>query len=98
MELLFLKEINPVVESKRLIAGHQFCFRKKHGAVEQIHRVVDIIYTAFDEKSTAQGFFLTLIQHDGLLYKAKKILPESSFPFSKFIHKKTILFRQAERV
>ena len=31
MELLFLKEITPVVESKRLIHDDQFGFRKKHG-------------------------------------------------------------------
>ena len=77
MELLFLKEFTLVVESKRVIPGHQFGFRKKHGTVEHVHLVVDIISTAFDEKKYCTSVFLDIAQTfdkvwlDELLYKAK---------------------------
>ena len=70
----YSEEITPVVESKRLIPDLQFGFRKKHGTVEQVHRVVNIINTAFDEKKYCTSVFLDIDQdfdkvgHDGLLY------------------------------
>ena len=101
MELRFLKEITPFVERKRLIPDHQFGFRKKHGTVEQVHRVVDIINTAFDEKKYCTSVFLDIAQafdkvwHNGLLYKAKKILPASFFHFLySYIRKRHFFLKQ----
>ena len=42
MELLLIQE------TQSLIPEHQFGFRKKHGTIEQVHRVVDVINTAFE--------------------------------------------------
>ena len=104
MEVLFLKQITPVVESKRLIPDHQFGFRKKHGT-EQVHLVVDIINTAFDEKKYCISVFLDIAQafdkvwHDGLLYKAKKKLPASFFHFlNSYIRKLHFFVKQGESI
>ena len=50
MELLLIQELTPIVETQSLIADHQFGFSKKHGRIEQVHRVVDVINTALEEK------------------------------------------------
>ena len=99
MELLFRKKISSVIETERLIADHQFGFRKQYGSVAQVHRVVGIVNTAFDEKKCCTSVFLDIAQafdkvwHDGLLYKAKNLLPFSSH----LTHKKKKFFRQAGR-
>ena len=62
MEWLFRKQITPVIESKRLISDHYFGFRKKHGTVEQVHRVVDIVNTVFDEEKYCTSVFLDITQ------------------------------------
>ena len=50
MELLLIQELTPIVETESLIPDHQFGFRKKHGTIEQVHRVVDVINKAFEDK------------------------------------------------
>ena len=57
MELLLLEELTPIVEAQRLIPDHQFGFRQKHGTFGQVYRVVDVINTAFEKKSTTLLLF-----------------------------------------
>ena len=103
MELLLIQELTPIVETQSLIPDHQFGFRKKHGTIEQVHRVVDVINTAFEDKKYCTAVFLDISQafdkvwHDGLLYKTKKLLPISFFNFLRsYIKERYFFVKQGE--
>lgn len=87
LEILFLKRLMPIVTQKNLIPDHQFGFRKKHGTIEQIHRLVETINNAFESKEYCTAAFLDISQafdkvwHKGLLYKIKKLLPINFYMF-----------------
>ncbi|GBP16729.1 Probable RNA-directed DNA polymerase from transposon BS [Eumeta japonica] len=72
-----------------VIPQHQFGFREKHGTIEQIHRITDIISRTLEFKQFCSAVFLDISQafdrvwHEGLLYKIKKLLPHSFFPILK---------------
>lgn len=89
LEKLFIKRLFPILEQKDLIPKHQFGFRKQHGTVEQIHRLVETIQSTFESKKYCTGAFLDISQafdkvwHTGLLYKLKKSLPLNYFLFIK---------------
>lgn len=69
-----------------IIPTHQFGFREGHGTIEQVHRLVDVIGRALENKLYCCAAFLDISQafdkvwHNGLLYKIKKKLPHSFFP------------------
>lgn len=87
LESLFLKRLMPIIDSKCLIPDHQFGFRKDHGTIEQVHRLVEIINDAFETKQYCTAAFLDISQafdkvwHDGLLFKLKKQLPLNFYLF-----------------
>lgn len=87
LESLFLKRLMPIIDTKSIIPSHQFGFRKQHGTIEQVHRLVETIHTAFENKEYCTGIFLDISQafdkvwHDGLLYKLKKLLPINYYLF-----------------
>ena len=54
--------MSPIVETKRLIPNHQFGFRQKHLTIEQYHRVVHLINTAFEDKDYCTAVFLEISQ------------------------------------
>lgn len=89
LEKLFLKRLNPILEQSSLIPHHQFGFRKQHGTVEQVHRLVENIHNTFENKKYCTAAFLDISQafdkvwHTGLLYKIKKTLPVNYFLFIK---------------
>ncbi|GBP64842.1 RNA-directed DNA polymerase from mobile element jockey [Eumeta japonica] len=72
-----------------VIPQHQFGFREKHGTIEQIHRITDIISRTLEFKQFCSAVFLDISQafdrmwHQGLFYKIKKLLPHSFFPILK---------------
>ncbi|GBP68593.1 RNA-directed DNA polymerase from mobile element jockey [Eumeta japonica] len=72
-----------------IIPTHQFGFREGHGTIEQVHRLVDVIGRALENKLYCCAAFLDISQafdkvwHSGLLYKIKKMLPHSFFPLLK---------------
>lgn len=80
-EKALLKRIKPILIAKKLIPDHQFGFRDKHGTIEQIHRVIDVVAKALEEKKFCSAAFLDISQafdkvwHIGLLYKLKLYLP-----------------------
>ena len=81
LESLFLNRLMHVIDTQNLIPDHQFGFRKKHGTIEQVHRIVDIINRSFENDQYCTAAFLDISQafdkvwHDGLLFKLKKMLP-----------------------
>ncbi|GBP31098.1 RNA-directed DNA polymerase from mobile element jockey [Eumeta japonica] len=72
-----------------IIPTHQFGFREGHGTIEQVHRLVDVIGRALENKLYCCAAFLDISQafdkvwHSGLLYKIKKTLPHSFVALSK---------------
>ncbi|GBP07916.1 RNA-directed DNA polymerase from mobile element jockey [Eumeta japonica] len=72
-----------------VIPQHQFGFQEKHGTIEQIHRITDIISRTLEFKQFCSAVFLDISQafdrvwHERLLYKIKKLLPHSFFPILK---------------
>lgn len=89
LESLFLTRLMPIIESKNLIPPHQFGFRKNHGTIEQIHRLVEAINNAFETKKYCTSAFLDISQafdkvwHEGLLYKLRKLVPINYYLFIK---------------
>lgn len=72
-----------------IIPKHQFGFREGHGTIEQVHRLVDVISRALENKQYCSAVFLDIGQafdkvwHDGLLFKIKQMLPSSFFSILK---------------
>ena len=54
LETLLLKRIQPIIDEQKLIPEHQFGFRQKHSAIEQVNRVYEKERIAFDERIVAQ--------------------------------------------
>lgn len=84
-EKLLLQKLLPILKHKNIIPDHQFGFRMKHGTIEQIHRVVNKITQSIEKKQYCSAAFLDIAQafdkvwHKGLLYKLKKILPNTFY-------------------
>ena len=51
LEISFLNRLARIVESLKIVANHQFCFRKSHGTIEQVHRLGEIMQSAFEKKT-----------------------------------------------
>ena len=52
LEIIFLNRLTPIIEMKKILPNHQFGFRKGHGTIKQVHRLVEKIYLSFEKKST----------------------------------------------
>jgi hypothetical protein len=85
-EKLFLARIHTMIDEGTVMPSHQFGFRRKHGTIEQVHRVAGTIRQCLEKKSYCSAAFLDVSQafdkvwHPGLLYKIKMFLPHSLFP------------------
>lgn len=85
LEILFLKRLMPILENNQLIPEHQFGFRPKHSTIKQIHRLVEVINTAFEQKKYCTATFLDISQafdkvwHEGLLVKIKNTFPATFY-------------------
>ncbi|CAH2100510.1 unnamed protein product [Euphydryas editha] len=62
MEILFLKRLNTVIAENKIIPDHQFGFRKNHGTIEQVHRLVEEIHKAFESRKYCCAAFLDISQ------------------------------------
>jgi hypothetical protein len=83
-ENILLKRLLPMVEHNRLIPNHQFGFRQGHSTTEQMHRIVQRINEALENKQYCSAAFLDISQafntvwHTGL-YKSRRSLPLNYF-------------------
>lgn len=88
-EKALVRRIKPILIANKLIPDHQFGFRDKHGTVEQIHRIIDVISKDFEQKRYCSAAFLDISQafdkvwHIGLLYKLKLYLPHQIYMILK---------------
>lgn len=87
LEKLFLTRLMPIITSQHLIPNHQFGFRKQHSTLDQIHRITNVVETAFEHHKVCSAVFLDVSQafdkvwHEGLLYKLRRHLPKSFCDF-----------------
>ena len=63
LEINFLNSLAPIVESRKIIPNHQFVFRKSHGTIEQVYRLVEIIHSAFEKRNIAQQHSWSFLKH-----------------------------------
>ncbi|CAA9999005.1 unnamed protein product, partial [Nesidiocoris tenuis] len=69
----------------RLIPDFQFGFRSGHSCPQQLHRVIDEILQAFENKEVCSGLFIDTelafdrVWHEGLMYKLKDSLPDTYY-------------------
>jgi hypothetical protein len=61
-EKLLLKRILPIVDTANILPNSQFSFRNSHSTVHQVHRLVDNISYALEEKLYCTGAFLDVSQ------------------------------------
>ena len=90
LELLFLNRLTSIIEESSLIPDHQFGFRKGHGTIEQVHRVVNCINKAIDENKFCTAIFLNISE-------AFEVLPINYFIFLKSYFFQQIILYQTRR-
>jgi hypothetical protein len=56
-EKLLLIKLKSVISKKNLIPDHQFGFRNQHSTLEQVHRIIEAIEQAIEEKRYVQQYF-----------------------------------------
>ena len=101
-EILFLKRLLPIIESRNIIPNHQFGFRRQHSTIEQVHRIVEKFQTAFEDGEYCSAIFLDISQafdrvwHEGLLFKLKKVLPLNYYLFIRSYLSKRYFFVNSE--
>lgn len=78
-EKLFLGRLKQKVHELQLNPDHQFGFRDHCAITEQVHRVVEQINNAFENKKNSSAVFLDRVWHQGLLSKLKTQLPATYF-------------------
>jgi hypothetical protein len=89
LERILLNRLQPLIDEQRLIPSHQFGFRKGHGTLEQIHRIVHQIENEFENNNYCSAVCVDISQafdkvwHKGLLYKLKNVLPHPLFSLIK---------------
>ena len=82
-EKILLKRLQPEIEKRQVIPNHQFGFREKHGTIDQVHRITQVIENALEEKQICSTLFLDVAQafdkvwHEGLIRKLSSFLPRS---------------------
>lgn len=85
LEKLLYKRILSFINDSNTLPNHQFGFRLHHSTTHQMHRVVDYIASAFENKQYVSAVFLDVAQafdkvwHQGLLFKLRSILPPTYY-------------------
>jgi hypothetical protein len=62
-EKILLRRIRSIIQTQNIIPDNQFGFRSKHSTTQQIHRIIDKIYTSIEKKNIVLAFSLTYLKH-----------------------------------
>ena len=82
LEKIIYCRIKTIIETKELIPDHQFDFRNKHSTIEQMHRLINEIIVALENKEYCTALFIDIekafdkINHERLLQTIRKQLSE----------------------
>lgn len=103
LEKILLKRLVPIIDEHQLIPTHQFGFRKGHGTIEQIHRLVNQINSDFEEKRYCSAVCVDISQafdkvwYTGLFYKLKRAFPHPVYSLLKsYLTDRTFLVKYEE--
>jgi hypothetical protein len=83
LEKIILKRLTPILAANKVIPAHQFGFRRKHGTIQQVHRIIHRINNDLENKRYCTTAFIDIGQafdkvwHIGLLLK--QALPHPAF-------------------
>jgi len=89
LEKILLQRLTPIIDESKLIPSQKFGFRKKHGTIEQAHRLVNKIHKDLENKRYCSVAFIDVSQafdkvwHTGLLYKLKRAFPHPAYTILK---------------
>lgn len=84
-----LKRLETNLLKWKLIPPHQFEFRRQHGTVKQVHRVVKQISNELEHRRYCAAPFIDISQtfdivwHTGLYFKMRKTLPRHFYQLLK---------------
>ena len=87
LEKIIYDRIKPIIGKKKLIPDHQFGFRNKHSTIEQMHRLVNEIILALENKQYCTALFMDIektcdkINHESLLQTIRKRFPKQIHQF-----------------
>ena len=82
LEKIIYDRIKPIIETKKLIPDHQFGFRNKHSTIEQMHRLINEIIIALENKQYYTSPFMDIekvfdkINHESVLQTIRKQFPK----------------------
>ena len=82
LEKIIYNRIKPIIEKEKLIPDYQFGFRNKHSMIEQMHRLINEIILAFENKQYSTALFMDIekafdkINHESLLQTIRKQFSE----------------------
>ena len=60
LEKIIYCRIKTIIETKKLIPDHQFCFRNKHSTIQQMHRLINEIIVALENKEYCTALFIDI--------------------------------------
>jgi len=89
LEKILLQRLTPIIDESKLIPSHQFGFRKKHGTIEEVHRLVNKIHNDLENKRYYAAAFIDIspafdkVWHAGLFYKLKRAFPHPAYMIPK---------------
>ena len=103
LEIIFLNRLTSIVESKKILSNHKFWFRKDHGTIEQVHRLVEKIHLSFEKKSSAAFLDISKafdkVWHDGMMFKLKKLLPTNHYMLLRsYLSNRKFFVKHGEKV
>ena len=90
LEKIIYDRIKPIIEKEKLTPDYQFGFRNKHSMIEQIHRLINEIILALENKQYCAALFVDIekafdkINHESLLQTIRKQFPEQIHQLIKF--------------
>jgi hypothetical protein len=59
-EKLILKRLKLIIQKYQLMPSHQFGFHIKHCAIDQVHRITDVIEKSFEQKQVCSVIILDI--------------------------------------
>ena len=87
LEKIIYCRIKTIIETKKPIPDHQFGFRNRHSTIEQMHRLINEIIIALENKEYCTALLMDTektfdkIYHESLLQTIRKQFPEQIHHF-----------------
>ena len=92
--------IKPIIEKEELMPDHQFGFRDKHFMIKQMHRLINEIILALENKQYCTAPFIDIekafdkINHKSLLQTIRKQFPEQIYQLIKsYLSSRTLVIK-----